>query len=109
MQAGKLPCIEAQVFCQYLSNGQALHMLDVREQWEFEEFHFSNGRHIPLPELLFRLNELEDWRHQEFVVYCRSGIRGQQAQKLLMACGFQKVKNLVGGIDAVLGYLEQKQ
>jgi adenylyltransferase/sulfurtransferase len=44
------------------------------------------------------VHELDSSR--EIVVYCHSGSRSARAVKFLKELGFQKVKNLSGGIDA---------
>ena len=54
-----------------------------------------------LPELVYRLNT-ED----EHVVYCHLGSRGMEALRLLRTCGFEKVKNLAGGITAWAAMVE---
>ena len=54
---------------------------------------------IPLGELVGRLDELEDWKDDEVVVYCHHGIRSGQAVAQLRANGFANVHNLAGGID----------
>jgi len=53
---------------------------------------------IPLGELEKSVHELE--RSQEIVVHCRSGERSAKAIKFLREAGFEKVKNLKGGILA---------
>jgi adenylyltransferase/sulfurtransferase len=46
-----------------------------------------------------RVDELEDWKDNEVVVYCHHGIRSAQAVAQLRAVGFANVHNLAGGID----------
>jgi rhodanese-related sulfurtransferase len=57
------------------------------------------SRLIPLGELLERVEELEDWRDQEIVVYCHHGIRSAHAIAFLRTAGFTQLWNLTGGID----------
>lgn len=81
-----------------LENGEAVHLLDVREDSERAEFNIG-GRHIPLGRIqLFELDDLEDWKEQEVVVYCRSGKRSGLAAMMLAQAGFDKVVNLEGGM-----------
>lgn len=101
----QLPCIEVDEFCRRRQSQSPLYVLDVRETWEYEEYHLPEAKHIPLPELLFRLDEINTWRDKEVIVHCRSGMRGYQAQKLLLQCGFQTVLNLQGGIEALVDYM----
>ena len=42
-----------------ITNGEELNIIDVREEWEYEEKNI-NGRLIPLGDLPTRISELED-------------------------------------------------
>lgn len=95
--------IEAKELNERLLKGENLHILDVRETWEYEEENL-NGKLIPLGELPQRLAEIEDWKEKEIIVHCRSGARSENAKRFLQSKGFQNVRNLIGGISL---YLEQ--
>ena len=69
-------------------------LLDIRTPEEYELNHIKNARNIPLNELRSRLNELD--KEKEYIVYCRIGLRGYNAQRILTSYGF-KVFNLNGG------------
>ena len=69
-------------------------LLDVRTNEENELFNIPNSLHIPLHELRDRINELD--KNKEYVVYCKIGLRGYNAQRLLKNMGY-KVLNLNGG------------
>ncbi len=73
-------------------------LLDVRQDFEYAEGHLPGARHIPLPELSERLNELE--RNLPIVTYCRSGKRSLAAANMLVGQGFQEVMSLEGGMLA---------
>lgn len=73
-------------------------ILDVREPHEFEICRIPNSKLIPLGELATRVHELD--RSWDIVAMCRSGARSAKAVKFLREAGFEKVKNLVGGILA---------
>lgn len=74
-------------------------LLDVREPEEHAFVALANSRLIPLGELEARLDELDDWRDREIVVYCHHGIRSMHAIARLRASGFTRLRNLRGGID----------
>lgn len=82
---------------QRLDAGKSIVILDVREPHELEICQLKNTVHIPLGALKERLGELESYREQEIVVYCRSGGRSQRAASLLASNGYKSVYNLVGG------------
>ncbi len=73
---------------------QGKELLDIRTPEEYELNHIKNARNIPLNELRNRLSELD--KEKEYVVYCRIGLRGYNAQRILTSYGF-KVFNLNGG------------
>jgi rhodanese-related sulfurtransferase/rubrerythrin len=70
-------------------------LLDVRQQWEYEEFHLPGAQLLPLPELMDRVGEVD--RTKPVVVYCRSGGRSMAAATLLDNQGYGEIINLVGG------------
>jgi rhodanese-related sulfurtransferase len=56
---------------------------------------------IPLGQIMAgQIDEIEDWRDQELIIHCRSGMRSMQACMMLESLGFQKTVNLAGGIIA---------
>lgn len=71
-------------------------LLDVRDFHEREICSIAGATHIPLPELEFRLDELDS--EKEIIVYCLTGGRSRKAIALLKSKGFEKVYNLDGGI-----------
>jgi len=72
--------------------------LDVREQYEWDEFHAPDATLIPLGELAARVNELP--KDKEIVVVCRSGNRSQVGRDTLRAAGFTNVTSMAGGMNA---------
>jgi adenylyltransferase/sulfurtransferase len=71
-------------------------VIDVRNPPEWEICNIPNAQLIPEPELPSRLDELN--KSDDIVLYCRTGIRSARALKMLRVAGFEKVRNLVGGI-----------
>lgn len=82
-----------------MDQGEALHIVDVREEYEFDEFNIG-AQLIPLGELSDRLDEIEDLKELELIVHCRSGARSGRAKEYLESEGFSKVRNLIGGMLA---------
>jgi rhodanese-related sulfurtransferase len=74
-----------------------LHLLDVREQDEWDAGHIEGAQHIPLGQLAERLAEVP--REQVVVAVCRSGSRSDRAAKGLRGNGFE-AENLEGGVTA---------
>jgi rhodanese-related sulfurtransferase len=92
--------ITAEEFKTRVANGEQLNLVDVREEWEYEERNL-NGLLIPLGQLANSLDEIKQWKDEELIVHCRSGKRSDNAKKFLETQGFTKVRNLLGGIIAI--------
>lgn len=73
-------------------------LLDVREPWEVEKARIPGALLIPMREVPARLAEIDDDR--EVVAFCHLGGRSMQVAMFLEKQGFQRVHNLMGGIDA---------
>lgn len=83
-----------------IKNGEALHLLDVREPAENAEYNIG-GTLLPLGKIQnMQVDEIEDWKNQEVICYCRSGNRSGQACQILEMLGFTNTKNLTGGMLA---------
>ena len=81
-----------------MDKGENVNLVDVREPHEFEEVNIG-GRLVPLGKVqTMQIEELEDLKDKEVILYCRSGNRSAQAALVLEMLGFQKVKNLEGGM-----------
>ncbi|HKK79647.1 MAG TPA: rhodanese-like domain-containing protein [Phaeodactylibacter sp.] len=82
---------------QKMDNGDSVVLIDVREPHEHEAFNIG-GKLIPVGNLFNRMDEIEDHKETEVVVYCRSGQRSGVAKTLLERAGFKNVRNLLGGM-----------
>jgi sulfur-carrier protein adenylyltransferase/sulfurtransferase len=82
---------------QRLDKGDDIQILDVREHNEVAIGSIPNSVHIPLAQVLARMEEIDPSR--ETVVYCKMGGRSARAIDALQRSGFQgKLINLRGGI-----------
>lgn len=72
--------------------------VDVRTPGEFKSNHIRGFKNIPLNLLAGKANELA--KDKEVVVICQSGMRSQQASKMLKKLGFAKITNVKGGVSA---------
>ncbi len=80
-----------------LDKGEGLNLIDVREEYEFDEFNIG-AKLIPLGELPDRLDEIEALKDQEILIHCRSGARSGRAKEYLESEGFSNVSNELGGM-----------
>lgn len=82
---------------QRLDNGDDIQIIDVREDVELAIARMPNTIHIPLAQVLERMDEIDP--NRETVVHCRSGVRSARAIEALQRSGFKgKLINLAGGI-----------
>jgi rhodanese-related sulfurtransferase len=73
-------------------------LIDVREQWEYDEWHIPNITLIPMSELAARVSEIPT--DKTVVVTCNSGNRSGQVTDFLRDNGYESVHNMAGGIQA---------
>ena len=100
MESSSVREIEADEVKRRLENGEALTIIDVREDEEWEAGHIPGATHIQLGSLGHRLDELDS--SHELIMVCRSGNRSGYATEQLEAIGFQPV-NMLGGMLAWKG------
>ena len=79
-----------------LASNTSLQLLDVRTTDEYQGAHLPQARLVPVDELRDHLQELDPTL--ETVVYCRVGLRGYLAARILLQHGFANVYNLTGGL-----------
>lgn len=76
----------------------SLFLLDVREPEERELAAIEPSLHIPMGEVLERMDEIP--KDRTVVVYCHMGARSEMIATFLESEGYENVANLTGGIDA---------
>jgi sulfur-carrier protein adenylyltransferase/sulfurtransferase len=84
-----------------LDRGDDVIVLDVREPQEYQINRIPGSVLIPLGDLPARFGELDADR--EIVAQCKSGVRSAKATLFLKSVGFNRVRNLAGGI---LGWID---
>ena len=75
--------------------------VDVRTPQEFASGHVAGAINIPHTEMPRRWTELEEYRDQPMVVYCRTGRRSGIALDVLREHGFDQARNGGGLQDLV--------
>lgn len=81
-----------------LENGDDVTLLDVREPHEWQICRIDGARLLPLSELPARVHELDPSR--TYYLHCKSGVRSANAILFLQEAGFDRLKNVRGGITA---------
>ncbi|SRR5258706_7263296 len=85
---------------QRIDAGEKLNLIDVREPNENEAFNIG-GILLPLGKIQsMQIEEIEDLKNEEVILYCRSGNRSGVGAFILDQAGFANTKNLTGGMLA---------
>jgi len=74
------------------------HIIDVREQWEWDIAHIEGSTLIPLSTLPAQVHTLDTSR--TYALLCHHGMRSEMAANWLAQHGFASLINIDGGIDA---------
>lgn len=82
-------------------------VLDVRSSSEYARGHIPGAKLLPVDELERRMKELPQDRGTPMIVHCQSGGRSMAACEILAGAGYSTLYNMVGGIGAWRGALEQ--
>ena len=94
--------ITAQELKSKMDAGEDFFLLDVRQDFEHAMYNIG-GTLIPLANLPSSIDEIEENKDREVIVYCRSGMRSGTAKQILVQQGFKNVRNLLGGVLAWQG------
>lgn len=97
-----LETVDPHTLCTWIASANPPLLIDVREPEEFtgELGHIAHSLLVPLDSLARRLAKLHGYVDRTVVVVCRAGARSASAGAILRSAGFQKVKNLDGGMLA---------
>ncbi len=93
----RIGAIEPRELKRRIDRGDDILILDVREPDEIAIARFPGALNLPMGEVPSRIAELDPDR--ETIVVCHHGIRSAQAAMYLASNGFERVSNLIGGID----------
>jgi hydroxyacylglutathione hydrolase len=89
LERGSYPIVDLEAVAKRLADGEHVHVLDVRRDDERTDVAIAGSQHIPLHELLRRMDEVPTDR--EVWVHCASGYRASLASSLLARAGRRPV------------------
>ena len=90
--------LSVEAFNERINTVPNLSLIDIRNPGEVEQGSIAGARHISLPSLLKRLDEIN--KSEPVVVFCAGGYRSSIAASLLKSHGFTDVSDLIGGYSA---------
>ncbi|HAT4245176.1 TPA: rhodanese-like domain-containing protein [Clostridium perfringens] len=90
-----------------INEGNVNLILDVRNEDEFAKGHLKNAIQIPVKELKENLNDIEKFKDELVLVYCRSGKRSAEAVDILKENGFKNLVHMKDGISKWDGEVEK--
>ena len=73
-------------------------LLDVREQYEYDEGHIQGAILNSVQTLAEQVNDLGLEKDDEIIIYCRSGQRSTTVYAILKDKGYTNIKSLEGGL-----------
>ena len=74
-------------------------ILDVREQYEYDEGHIPGAVLLPSGSVKAKASEVLPDKNQKILVYCRSGNRSGTAARALVALGYTQIYDFGGIIN----------
>jgi len=92
--------ITAAALVERLNKGEALNLLDVRDELEYHTYNIGS-ENIPLGKLPSVLDDLDWDKDEEIIVVCKMGMRSKTGKHILQQGGYKNVKNLEGGLTAI--------
>ena len=75
-------------------------LIDVREQHEWDESHIGVAEHVPMDELVARLDEVAPDTSERLLLHCRTDNRSSRIAAELASLGYDDVGVVEGGIVA---------
>lgn len=95
--------IEPDELAMDIPHDNKLEIIDVRKESEFEAGHIKGARNSPLNDLMDPLHiALIDDEHNLYV-HCKGGYRSVIASSILKKHGYNSLRNILGGFDAMQG------
>jgi len=74
-------------------------IIDIRSPQEYNEGHLNGAIVLPDYEIRRNANRIIPNKNQVIIVYCGTGIRSKNAQRLLQRMGYVNVYNLYKGTE----------
>ena len=85
---------------QALLSSEKIHLIDCREQQEWDLARIDSAVLIPMSRWLEETDRLEEMKDKPIVVHCHHGVRSLQVVAWLRQNGFPEAQSMAGGIES---------
>jgi rhodanese-related sulfurtransferase len=75
-------------------------IIDVRTAAEFDAGYIAGAINVDYESAQFTADIGKIDMNKQYLVYCRTGVRGEAATQIMLSLGFKQVQNMDGGITA---------
>ena len=82
-----------------LNGNQFSLVIDLRDYYDYARGHLPNAINIPTNQVVDRINQIQQYRNGNVLLYCQYGIQSVSVGKVLILNGFRRVYSLGGGLD----------
>lgn len=90
--------ISVQDLSEIIKSDKGIHIIDVREAFEWDICRIEGTTNIPMSELIESIEKIP--QQEKTVIMCHHGVRSLNVIHYLKTKGFHRLINLEGGIDA---------
>ncbi len=86
-------------------------VVDVREDWEWEQYHLPASVHIPMQQIPAQIRRIDEAlaAQKEVYIVCAHGVRSAVVTDYLVQQGRSPVWNLAGGLEVVASLLAEEE
>ncbi|UZD22401.1 rhodanese-like domain-containing protein [Algoriphagus halophytocola] len=81
-------------------DSEAVVLIDVRTPEEVAEGHLKGAKPIDIKSETFQQQTAKLDKNKTYILYCKAGVRSEQAARRMLESGFTSIYSLEGGIDA---------
>ncbi len=99
LQIHDYPEITVNELFERINSNESLFLIDVRGVEDYMSGHILNAVSIPMLELEYKFDELEEYKDKEIITMCPGGGLSLAAVDVMREAGFKDVKSLKGGTD----------
>jgi len=102
LDINNIPSVEPETLEDLLKEGYLL--IDVREQDEWDAGHHKNASHLPMGEIIEKVDNFNN--NEKYIFVCRSGARSGRVTSFMISKNFESY-NLSGGMKQLKNFSDE--